>query len=136
MPTNSVPHESIMSCCNISDDSFTLKLLDSLNGENDVYVSVRVRMVIVIMGDREIANRSGDVNSPERGIPIRVIHVKGLLIPLMNSCGRNECHPALFQGFTNWRPWDSFCLYWGKGFNEPLRQNRKASDKSCNDFVL
>jgi hypothetical protein len=61
----------------------------ALPGKNDVHISIRITVVVIIVRDRQFFWRDGGRNVSEAWITKRIAHIKRGLRPQMHTSGRD-----------------------------------------------
>jgi hypothetical protein len=65
-----------------------------LPGKDDVRVSIRIAVIVIVVRNRQLRRGYGSWNFPETRITKRIVHLKRLLRPQMHAAGRDQRHAA------------------------------------------
>ncbi len=77
---------------------------EPVEGENHVDIPISAPVIVIVVGNREIATRRFVRNFTEGGIAVRIFHVKGRLVPQVHPRRRHNRHAALSQRFSERSP--------------------------------
>ena len=121
-------HEAIMISGNLCNRAFAFELPQALRGKDHVDVTVRVRVVVIVVGDHQVFERAGEIDDTPGRIAVPVGHIEGLLVAVMHARGRHHSHGALRKRLYERRPGHVLRFPWRVGLHETRRERGKPRD--------